>query len=68
MNYIVNTNNIELIRVADVYNILGEKITSYDYENTSKAEIQLYQQPEGIYFVHILTDKNNYVIKFLKYN
>ncbi len=63
------TNYESGIRNVDILNILGQKVYSvenYQITKSSNYQIDLSNQPAGVYFVKVLTDKSVQVVKLIK--
>ena len=59
----------ELIRSLHIYNSIGQEQQSITYssiKNNEYVEVNTSSLPSGIYFLHILTDKQNLTRRFVK--
>ena len=65
----ISDSSKELIRSLQIYNSIGqeqESITYSSIKNNEYVEVNTSSLPSGIYFLHILTDKQNITRRFVK--
>ena len=63
-NQIVNINSLNNIKDINIFNVIGQKVLSFNNLNTDNYEINISSLIKGIYFIEVI-DNNNKILKKL---